>query len=290
MRNAYSTNAYTRYHIDTAVERIAALGYDGVEILCDRPHWFPSETRPADAQRLAERMVALGLGVSNLNANTACGYFDPMPPETVFEPSLSSADAQRRRWRLNYSIAALELAARVGCANISVTSGLPGAGGTPAQGLDLFVDSLKRLCDAAHRLGVRVGIEYEPGLLVERATELAEVIERVDSPLLGANLDIGHAWLAGETPDATIALLRERIWNLHLEDIAGRKHFHLIPGDGELPLQQWLDALRKNGYDGWNTVELYTYTATPDAAGARSLAWLDRYAKCTRQGQVNDRQ
>jgi len=283
MRIAYSTNAYTRHGLDEAVARIAALGFDGVELLCDRPHWFPGETTAAEAEAMAARLAELGLGVSNLNANTANGFFDPRPPENVFEPSLSSRDAAQRRWRLDYSIAALELAARVGAGNISVTSGRPDSGGTPARGLELFVDSLERLCEAAEPLGVRVGVEYEPGLLVERAGELAEVIERVGSPLLGANLDIGHSWLDGEEPERAAALLAGRIWNVHVEDIAARKHFHLVPGDGDLPIPRWLAALDAAGYGGFHTVELYTYPDAPDQAGRRSLDYLRRFAAGVRE-------
>lgn len=274
MRLAYSTNAYTRTTLDLAVASIAGLGFSGVEILCDAPHWFPGRTTQADAERLAARLAGLGLAVSNLNANTANGYFDPRPPENLFEPSLSSSDHRFRRWRLDYSIAAVHLARAVGASNISVTSGRPDSGGTPDAGLRLFVDSLQRLCEAAEPLGVRIGVEYEPGLLVERAEELAEVIERVDSPLLGANLDIGHSFLDGESPEEAVALLAGRIWNLHLEDIAGRKHYHLIPGEGSLPFRRYLDAVAKTGYQGFYTLELYTYSHMPEEAGRRSLAYL----------------
>ncbi|MBK1703002.1 sugar phosphate isomerase/epimerase family protein [Halochromatium glycolicum] len=278
MRIAYSTNAYTRYELATACDRIAALGFDGLEILCDRPHWFPGETTMAEADQLRARLLELGLSVSNLNANTANGFFDPPPPETVFEPSLSSADPERRRWRLNYSIEALRLAARVGARNISITSGRPESGGTPRQGIELFVDSLKRLCDAAEPMGVRVGVEYEPGLLVECASELAEVIDRVGSALLGANLDIGHSWLAREEPATVAALLNRRVWNVHIEDIAAYKHFHLVPGEGDLPIELWLDALSEAGFGGLHTVELYTYAEAPDEAGRSAIAYLRRIA------------
>jgi sugar phosphate isomerase/epimerase len=279
VRLAYSTNAYTRFALDEAIERIAQLGFAGVEILCDAPHWFPGRTAQADAQRLAERLAALGLGVSSLNVNTANGYFAPLPPETVFEPSLSSRDPERRRWRLDYSIAALQLAQAVGAPCISVTSGRPDSGGTPEAGLSLFVDSLLRLCEAAEPLGVRVGVEYEPGLLVERARELVEIIDRVGSACLGANLDIGHSWLDGEEPEEAVSLLAGRIWNVHVEDIAGRKHFHLIPGEGELPFARYRAALDRSGYAGFYTVELYTYPEMPDEAGRRALKALREVAR-----------
>jgi len=109
---------------------------------------------------------------------------------------------------------------------------------------------------------------------VERAAELAEVIERVGSPELGANLDIGHSYLDGESPEATVALLAGRIWNVHVEDIRNRKHFHLVPGDGDLPFSRYFDALRQAGYDGFLTVELYSFPDQPVEAGRRSLQYL----------------
>lgn len=276
MQLAYSSNAFTRTDLLTALDQIAGIGFSAAEILCDHPHWPVHRVSPDSVDAVAERLAALGLGLSNLNANTANAYFDPLPPENCFEPSLSSRDPARRQWRIDYSIATLRLAARLGAPCISVTSGQPGSGGTPEEGLDLLSDSLRTLCAEAQRLGVRVGVEYEPGLLVERASELAKLIERVDSPMLGANLDIGHSYLDGESPESAVAALRGRIWNVHLEDIAGRKHYHLIPGLGDLPFRRYLDALTAAGYDGALTVELYTYPHMPQEAGRRSLDYLRR--------------
>lgn len=274
MRLAYSTNAFTRTDLHSALEAIAALGYQGVEILCDRPHWFPGEVNEAELDRVAATLDRLGLAVSNLNANTANGYYSPAPPENVFEPALCNPDPELRRWRQEYSIEALRLGARLGARAVSVTSGHPRAGQLPAQSLDLLVESLKPVCEAAAKYGVKLGIEYEPGLLVERATELAEVIERVGSPDLGANLDIGHSFLDGEVPEDTVALLTGRIWNVHVEDIKDRKHFHLVPGDGDLPFERYFDALRKADYDGFLTVELYSFPDQPVEVGRRSMAFL----------------
>lgn len=274
MRLAYSTNAFTRTDLHDALEAIAALGYQGVEILCDRPHWFPGEVSEAELDRVAATLDRLGLAVSNLNANTANGYYSPAPPENVFEPALCNPDPELRRWRQCYSIEALRLGARLGARAVSVTSGHPRAGRLPAQSLDLLVESLKPVCEAAAKYGVKLGIEYEPGLLVERATELAEVIERVGSPDLGANLDIGHSFLDGEVPEDTVGLLAGRIWNVHVEDIKDRKHFHLVPGDGDLPFERYFDALRKADYDGFLTVELYSFPDQPVEVGRRSMAFL----------------
>ena len=41
MKLAFSTNAFVRYPVTEAVERIAAAGYEGVELLADVPHLYP---------------------------------------------------------------------------------------------------------------------------------------------------------------------------------------------------------------------------------------------------------
>jgi sugar phosphate isomerase/epimerase len=275
MKLAYSTNAYTRTDLESALRSIADIGYAAAEILCDSPHWLSHRVSDGEADAIRQLLDDTGLAVSNLNANTANGYFDPLPPENVFEPSLSSKNPTWRNWRIDYSLRTLNLAKMIGACCISVTSGQPGSGGEPQAGIDLFVNSLRKVCDAAEKLNLLVGIEYEPGLLVERASELAEVIERVDSPSLGANLDIGHSYLCGESVEEAVALLAGRIWNVHVEDIRGRKHYHLIPGTGELPLEKYFHILKAGGYDGYLTVELYTYPDQPDEAGRASLRFLE---------------
>jgi fructoselysine 3-epimerase len=277
MRFAYSTNAFTRHPLAAAVDAIADLGYTGIEILCDKPHWFASEVAHADAERLAAHLARRGLAVSNLNANTANGYYDPLPPENVFEPALSSADARLRRWREDYTGAAIELARIVGAPAVSVTTGRPRPGCPPAQAFALLVDSLKRVCEVAERAQVRIGIEYEPGLLVERAEEARAVIDAVGSDALGVNLDIGHSYLDGEGAEDAIDLLAGRIWNVHVEDIKGMKHYHLVPGDGDLPFQRYFSALDRAGYTGFLTVELYTCLDAPVEAGRRALAHLSQF-------------
>jgi sugar phosphate isomerase/epimerase len=72
-----------------------------------------------------------------------------------------------------------------------------------------------------------------------------------------------------------VKLLAGRIWNVHLEDLPGGKHYHLAPGEGDFPFAEAKAALAAAGYDGWLTWEIYTATADPDAA-ARKAARFSR--------------
>jgi fructoselysine 3-epimerase len=103
---------------------------------------------------------------------------------------------------------------------------------------------------------------------------LREWIDRLKHPRFGANLDIGHSQVIGESIPQVVELLGDQIWNMHVEDIPGRKHYHMIPGEGSLDWPAFRDALWATAYSRFLTVELYTHTADPQAAAEKSLAFL----------------
>lgn len=280
IRLAFSTNAFVRHTLDDAVRAIAEAGYEGVEVLADVPHAWPPGFSDAQCDQLASLLRECGLAVSNVNANCSFGYYADPPAEPFFEPSLISPRDDHRRDRLALIERTLQIAHRIGAGNISITSGrlLPTV--PPERACTLLRENLARVLDAAHRTGVRVGIECEPGLFIERAVELRQLIDDIGSPLLGANLDVGHCFVIGESIPAAIRTLAGRIWNVHVEDIrrfgpAGLpKHYHLPPGQGDMELRSVGEALCAVGYDGFATVELYTCPDAPREAACQSAAYL----------------
>lgn len=277
MNLSFSTNAFTRHSVFYAVERIAAIGYDGVEILADAPHCYPFSQSVADIDRLKKLIDQLPVRVANVNANTAVGYYGRDFWEPLFEPSLAHPDDDLRGWRIDYTTRSIDLARELGSPSISVTSGRMVPGIAPDRSLELLRESLLRVLDHAERQAVRVGIEYEPGLLVENGDELAALLDSVGSPSLGANLDLGHSHVLGEDPAKVMKTLAGKVFHVHMEDIRGRKHYHLVPGEGDMDFGLLFRTLHAHGYDGFVSVELYTYPHKPEAAARQSLDYLRRF-------------
>ena len=75
---------------------IAAARYAGVEILADKPHWYPDAFDEAEAEKIRGQLGELKLAVSNINANCTSGYWKDAPPEPFFEPSLISPNPAHR--------------------------------------------------------------------------------------------------------------------------------------------------------------------------------------------------
>ncbi|MFC7073973.1 sugar phosphate isomerase/epimerase family protein [Halovenus rubra] len=275
---AFSTNAYTRFSLPAAVERIADVGYDGVEILADDPHAFFPEFGHKDRKAVVDHLEETGLEVSNINANTATGYYDDAPPSAFFEPSLCTANEDDRRWRIEYTKDAIDLAKQVGAPAVSVTTGQSLPGNPPEQARDILVDSLHKILDDAEPKGIDIGIEFEPELLVESTGEVLDLIDDIGRDSLGINLDLGHAAVYGESLPETISRTDGYITGIHLEDIVGGrrgKHYHRIPGEGDLDFEAIFDSLEQIGYDGFATLELYTYPGEPTRAAREALDYLN---------------
>ena len=279
MKLAFSTNAYTRHSLTDALRGIRRAGFEGVEILADVPHAYPAAIDDHLTNQTKRELDQLGLAVSNINVNCSFGYWKDAPPEPYFEPSLISPDPKHREDRTRLIMRSLDFAKDVGASNISITSGRMLGGMPPQPAAKQFAESIRPILDRAEHLGIDVGIECEPGLYLEYVAELREWIDRLGHPRLGANLDIGHSQVIGESIPEVVKLLEGRIWNLHVEDIPGRKHYHMIPGQGTLDWQALKGALQGIKYQRFLTVELYTHWQNPQEAADQSYQFLSRVFK-----------
>ncbi len=276
---SFSTNAFTSFSVEEAVEKIASLGYEGVEILADLPHAFPPEMSTGDLKRLRAVVEKTGILVANVNANTACGYYGRTFWDPVFEPSMANPDPEARAWRVRYTRQCIDLARELGSRSVSVTSGRMVPGIMPQDSMKLLRSSLSEVLEYAEEKGVNIGVEYEPGLLVEHCDELVGLLDGLGSSRLGANLDVGHSFVQGEDVPRVIRILSESIFHVHLEDIKGRKHYHLPPGQGDMDFGAVFETLRAVGYQGLVTVELYTLSDRPHDAAREARVFLEEFLR-----------
>jgi sugar phosphate isomerase/epimerase len=274
MRLAFSSNAYLKYSFDETARRIAEHGYQGLELLADVPHAWPAGLLDEQKRAILKSMDRTGLAFSNVNAFMMNAVNDYRQP--YWYPSFIEPDEFYRRVRIDHTRRALTLCAELGAPHVTTEPGGPLAPGqSRAEAIDLFVEVLKPLAEHAHDRNVLLLIEPEPGLLLETTDQYLEVAERVNAPSLGLNFDVGHAYCVAEDLPVAIAKLAPHIRHYHLEDIAStRVHHHLVPGTGAIDFQAVIAAIRRTGYNGWLTVELYPFLDDPDAAARGALEVL----------------
>jgi sugar phosphate isomerase/epimerase len=271
LRLAFSTNAYLKFPFDVAVRRLAGLGYQGVEIMADVPHAWPTCILEEQKQAIRAVLTEQHLGISNVNAFMMNAISDRR--QKYWHPSWIEPDLHYRQIRIDHTVRCLSLARELGARCITTEPGGPvGPDGSWSAALRLFVEGLKPVAEHAEREGIQLLIEPEPGLLIECADQFQELMQHIDSPAVGLNFDIGHFYCVGDEPAPTIHRLARYIRHFHLEDIAvSRVHHHLIPGNGAINFAAAFQAIREIGYQGWITIELYPYVDDPDHAARTAL-------------------
>ncbi len=273
MKLAYSSNAYRRWSLLEAIERVARCGYEAVEIMADEPHVWPATVTDREIDDIRRALDTHGLSISNVNAFMMCRV------EDFWHPSWIEPDPAYRRVRVQHTIDALRVARRLGAPCITTEPGGPLPDGVERnQALEWFVAGLTEALRCAQEEGVSLLVEPEPGLLIENVAEFIELAERIDSPMFGHNFDIGHFYCVSEPLEAAVRSLAAHTRHYHIEDIAAtRVHEHLIPGEGAIDFAEVLGAVRESGYDGWITVELYPQLDDPDGAGVEARRHLSQW-------------
>jgi sugar phosphate isomerase/epimerase len=277
MKLAFSSNAYLRFSIEETIERVAALGYTGIELLADVPHAWPAGLLEARKQSIRESLAKHKLTISNINAFMMNAIADPRQP--YWHPSWIEPDPHYRAIRREHTKRALHLARELGAPHITTEPGGPlldGQWWNAAEGI--FYEELMPCIEVAERINVPLLIEPEPGLLIERFDQYLEFVKRIDSPMVGLNFDVGHAYCVGEDPQDWIAKMQPHTRHYHFEDIAGtRVHQHLVPGHGAIDFPATLAEIKETGYTGWLTVELYPYIDDPDKAAGEAKQFLQEH-------------
>jgi len=119
-----------------------------------------------------------------------------------------------------------------------------------------------------------IGIEYEPGLLIGQSDDVFPFCNEFKN--IGLNFDICHAAVLGENIPNVIKKFGKKIFHTHISDCKNKKHFHLIPGFGNIDFTEMFSALKNIKYDGYLTAELYTYSDNPEFAAKTSFIYIKK--------------
>ncbi|WP_208971662.1 sugar phosphate isomerase/epimerase family protein [Kineococcus rubinsiae] len=278
LRLAYNANGLRSATLPDAVRVLADRGYDGIELSLNGQHVDPWSFGDAEADALRRVLDETGLVACSL----ATG--DPhLLSELPFEPALVDPDPAERARRLDLLRRGIRIGVRAGVPLVAFSTGSRHPAVAAAQadrwlddGIAELLEVLAAELDAAGLpAGATVlGMEPEPGFHVQTNGEAAAVIARTGSDSLWLSQDLGHTVVVEDDPLASLARHLPITRHLQVEDIAGRVHAHLVPGDGDVDFRSVGQALAESDFAGWLSVELYDHDAVHREAAERAREHL----------------
>ncbi|MGY2048601.1 bifunctional sugar phosphate isomerase/epimerase/4-hydroxyphenylpyruvate dioxygenase family protein [Methylobacterium sp. JK268] len=237
------------------LEAIAAAGFREVEIFENDLLSFNGT--PRDVRRMA---ADLGLAVA---VYQPFRDFEGMP-----EPQRAKVFARAERKFDTMQDLGCDLL--MVCSNVSPDS---------LGGLDRAAADFRELGERAARRGLRVGYEALAwGRHVNDYRDAWEIVRRADHPAVGFVLDSFHVLARGTDLGAIRSVPKEKIVLVQMADaprlamdyLSWSRHYRCFPGQGELPVAAFVDALGATGFDGLMSLEIFSDRFR--AGSARSVA------------------
>jgi fructoselysine 3-epimerase len=262
-RIACVTYGYRFLSLEEALRRIAANGFDAVELVGTRPHFLP-EDFPGDALvRIRDLLGELGLRAVAIAPFSAGSHWH-----------YTAANARVRASTIEHVKACVSVARALECPVVQSITGAPVIQDVPRRTAWTYArDGLRAVADHAEANGVRIGLEAEGNTLVRTSGDTLEMIADVDRPALGALFDIGHAnMLSEDDAVSAAAALGPHLVHCHAHDNDGLRDTHDAVGSGTLDWPQVARELVRSGYEGAITVEVGA--PNPDGVAAQGKALL----------------
>jgi hexulose-6-phosphate isomerase len=236
-------------------------GFDGIELCIGAEGDLTPETPPEQSRAIARAGKQMGLKL----ASAASGLLWGCNP--------ASADPRLRRRAVELVAGCLRVAADLGAKRLLVLPGSVDVFFDPASPVVPYDDCYKRtlafaraVAKDAGKCGVTACFENVWNRFLMSPLEFDRFLGEVRSPAAAMYFDVGNVWNLGY-PQHWIKILRKRIKAVHVKDF--RRAVGTAAGfcqllDGDVPLAESLKLLKRSGYKGPVTAEVFPGPADTD--------------------------
>ena len=277
MRLVYNSNSTMHLPALMQIRVARETGWDGVFLRAEHLRRYLDQGLPAAGLRDA----LIGLDPINLGA---------LPDVERWRPPEHAAMLAEAR-------ALTDLAVEIGASFVQLLSGPVAPGGAyrgpaelaPAELRRVTAEALRAIADLGAPHSIRYYLEPIGWTPIGSLAAAVEAVDAAERDNVGLVLDFWHLWQRGATPDDVARLDRRLIAGIDFADSLGpsgqpapdQRSRCVWPGEGDIPLREWVDAVRATGFDGWWDNELYSplHWERPDpfAVGAGLLEVLRAY-------------
>jgi sugar phosphate isomerase/epimerase len=219
-----------------------AGGVDGIGI-------WEFKLKDGDDARSVDALRASGLSATICVPKAPCILPDFLFPEP--------RDPVERRKALCASVRRFAAFSPVG---VMVVPGPPGD--DPAQTRRMVVEGVKAAADVAGEVRVTIGFEQirkDAGSLIWTMPQLLDILEDIGAPNIKIIFDTWHFW---DLPNVLDDLRKyaDRFICIQVNDRRNPRSWgdRVLPGDGDLDLPGFFEALDAGGFRGWYDLEIFS--------------------------------
>ncbi len=269
MKIAFSTLGCPKWTLEEILGRAKEYGYEGIELRgLEGVFLLPEYPRfqGAEFYKTKKLIDESGIEIACVSASASFATNDP----EEWEKNREEAKAY------------IELAERLGSKLVRVFGGRVPEGVAWDDCISYMADRLNEVGDFAKEHNVTIVLETHDNFILGKS--IAEVMKGVTSEGVGVLWDVHHPYkLGGEPLEETMNYLKEYVKHTHVKDSKGKGENPelVLLGEGDVPLQEIVNLLKENGYDGYLSLEWekawHPEIAEPEVAFPQAAKKLREY-------------
>lgn len=271
--------------VEEFVRHAASMGYEGVELMCKRPHLSPLDWSLGDCRDLADICADAGIDV------------DCMAAYTNFSGGAEAGEVPFGEMQVAYVSRLAEMGEVLGCGLIRVFTAYERDDMSISEAWRRTVEGLRECCDRAAEHGVTIGIQNHHDVAVH-SKALLELLADVDRENCALAFDPWSVCLRGEDPSVAREMAPHAVYTT-LADYVRLPRYQYQPdlinyrrmpvdlaravpiGDGDMANAEFVRALLDGGFDGPIAYEMCSPLRggggreNLDYCARRFIDWLD---------------
>ena len=234
MKLGCNTVLFNQLDLYNALQHIAWAGYDGAELACmanmaQHIELNTNKTYLDDVKSMARKH---GLELFAIEA-----YFGTLPDKDKIRLMIKVFDIA---FGLSIPVVAIRSEGKTG----------------DTAATKQVLNYIKKLCEQAESRGITLAVKPHVGHSFYNTSTLLELLDEVNSPALGINLDASNFYRAGDDPVEAVSRLSGKIIHTHIRDCSPDRSQNRTPldlqiaGRGILDWPHIIKRLRDVGYHG----------------------------------------
>ncbi|MED4057252.1 TIM barrel protein (plasmid) [Niallia taxi] len=254
---------FRRHSFEFFLDSMVRLGLKNIELWAASPHLYMEAVTFSEVKKIRTEIEKRQLQLICVT-----------PEQCIYPINIAAKEHSVRNRSVNYFIKSLEVTKELGASMLQIVPGKGYYDEPVEEAWKRARDAIETIVKKAQELDITVvleALELKESNLIHHSTDLKRMLTEVDSAHLQAVIDTASMAAAGENFEQCFSELGKDLRHIHFVDSG-----HLAPGDGNLPLIQYLQEISDHDYQGFLTVELVgsRYITDPIKPLENALAYL----------------